>query len=88
MSSHTPAENQPASCEPSPATTGDSKPTLNSVKDSNNVCKSADKDQNVTEPVPIENIQTPRAITQAEQTASEAIGDNTPITKGCSVQIE
>ena len=65
MSSHTPSENQPASCEPSSATIGDSKPTPESV-----------------------NVRTPRLITQTELTASEAIGDNTSIIKGCSVQIE
>ena len=88
VSSHTPAENQPASCEPPPATRGDSKCTPNSIKDSSNVRKSANEDQNATKPVPIENIQTPKVITQVEPTASGAIGDNTPVTKDCSVQIE
>ena len=88
VSSHTPVENQPASCEPPLATRGDSKSTPNSVKDSSNAHKSANEDQSATELVPIENRQTPKVITHVEPTASGATGDNTPVTKECSVQIE
>ena len=59
------------------------------ANDRNNVRKSADGNQKVTELVVTKNIQPSKVKwTHVEPTAFEAIGHNIPVIKKCSVQIE